>query len=127
MQWNVRKGRKVTGGKYNKRSKKFKYQRGRDFVPTRIGARKIKVLRTRGGNTKALAIKVDMANVVVGKGKIQKAKIIQVKDNKANAQYIRSNIITKGCKIETDLGFAIVTSRPGQDGSVDAVLVEPKK
>ena len=127
MQWNVRKGRKVTGGKYHKRSKKFKYQRGRDFVPTRIGKPKVKVLRTRGGNTKALAIKVDTANVVVSKGKIQKAKILTVKDNKANTYYIRANIITKGAVIDTDIGKARVTSRPGQDGSVDAVLVEAKK
>ena len=33
-------------------------------------------------------------------------------------------IITKGALIETELGKAIVTSRPGQDGVVNALLVE---
>lgn len=126
MKWNIRQGRKITGGKYHKGSKKFRYQRNRDFVPTTIGPKKIKVLRTRGGNRKALAIRADTANVVIAPGKVQKARIITVKENKANAYFIRANIITKGAVIDTELGKARVTSRPGQDGTVDAVLVEAK-
>ena len=126
MQWKVTKGRKVTGGLLHKRAKKKLHQRGRDFVPTLIGTKKVKVLRTRGDNTKSLALKVEIANVAVSAGKFQKAKIIAVKENKANSQYIRSNIITKGCTIETEIGLCKVTSRPGQDGSVDAVLIEAK-
>lgn len=127
MQWNFRTGRKATGGKYHKgASKKVRAQRRRDFIPTLLGKPKIILQRTRGGGVKCLANRVETANVVVD-GNIQKLKIIQVKKNAANPQYIRSNIVTKGCLIETDLGFARVTSRPGQDGSVDAVLTERKK
>ena len=126
MQWKVKKGRKVTGGLLHKRAKKKRYQRGRDFVPTLIGTPKVKALRTRGDNTKSLALKVETANVAVSAGKFQKTKIIAVKENKANSQFIRFNIITKGCTIETDLGLCKVTSRPGRDGSVDAVLLEAK-
>ena len=126
MQWRIRTGRKHTGGKYNKASKKKRHQRGRDFLPTEIGAPKVIVQRARGANSKAVLVKAQTANVHVGK-EVKKAKILTVKDNTANSQYIRRNIITKGAIIDTDLGKARVTSRPGQDGSVDAVLVEEKK
>lgn len=126
MQWAVRRGRKASGGKYNKASKKTRGQRRRDFIPTALGKQKIIKMRTRGGGRKNLAVRVETANVVV-EGKVQRLKIVQVKKNDANPQFIRSNIVTKGCLIETEAGFARVTSRPGQNGSVDAVLVERKK
>jgi small subunit ribosomal protein S8e len=34
------------------------------------------------------------------------------------------NVITKGAIIETEKGLAKVVSRPGQDGVVNAVLIE---
>ncbi|MFB6184110.1 MAG: 30S ribosomal protein S8e, partial [Haloarculaceae archaeon] len=45
-------------------------------------------------------------------------------ENPSNPNYARRNIITKGAIIETSEGRARVTSRPGQDGQVNAVLVE---
>jgi small subunit ribosomal protein S8e len=46
--------------------------------------------------------------------------------NPANVDYDRRGVITRGTIIETSLGVARVTSRPGQDGTVNAILV-PKK
>jgi small subunit ribosomal protein S8e len=46
-----------------------------------------------------------------------------VKNNPANPFFARRNITTKGAVIETDIGDAIVTSRPGQDGIVNARLI----
>ena len=57
-------------------------------------------------------------------GKVKQTKILTVKSNAANPTYIQRNIITKGAMIQTELGLAQVTSRPGQDGVVNAVLVE---
>ena len=45
-------------------------------------------------------------------------------DNPANVNYVRRNIVTKGAVIETSAGRARVTSRPGQDGQINAVLVD---
>jgi small subunit ribosomal protein S8e len=45
-------------------------------------------------------------------------------ENPANPHYVRRNIITKGAVIKTELGNAKVTSRPGQDGVVNAALIE---
>jgi small subunit ribosomal protein S8e len=49
-------------------------------------------------------------------------KIKTVKENTANRNFIRRNIITKGAVIETEKGLAIVTSRPGQAKMINAVL-----
>ena len=123
--WQLRSGRRKTGAVLNRNGKKTKYQRGRDFVPSQIGAEKRRVLRTKGGGTKVMSLASSIANISI-KGKVQKAKIITVKENSADSQFVRRNIITKGAIIETDLGKARVTSRPGQEGVVNAVLIEKK-
>jgi small subunit ribosomal protein S8e len=56
-------------------------------------------------------------------GKSSSSKIIKVVENSANPNYVRQNIITKGSIIETEKGKAKVTSRPGQHGVVNAILV----
>ena len=45
-------------------------------------------------------------------------------ENPSNVNYVRRNIVTKGAVIETSEGRARVTSRPGQTGQVNAVLIE---
>jgi ribosomal protein S8E len=52
------------------------------------------------------------------------SKIVTVKKNAANPNYVQRNIINKGAMIQTEAGLAKVTSRPGQDGNVNAVLVK---
>ncbi|HDI07805.1 MAG TPA: 30S ribosomal protein S8e, partial [Candidatus Bathyarchaeota archaeon] len=56
-------------------------------------------------------------------GKTQKAEILRVVKNPANVDYNRRGVITKGAVIETSLGLARVTSRPGQHGIINAVLI----
>ena len=51
------------------------------------------------------------------------ATIENVVSNAANLNYVRRNVITKGAIIDTSEGRARVTSRPGQTGQVNAVLV----
>lgn len=58
--------------------------------------------------------------------KVFPSKILSVKENPANPHYVRRNIITKGAIIETEAGLARVTSRPGQDGIIQAVLLKEK-
>ena len=126
MAWNLRSGRKSTGGRYKKHGKKTRKNKRRDFLPAHIGEQKSIEIRTRGGGNKRVALKANTANVASG-GKYQKVKILSVAKNPADSQFVRRNIITKGAIIETDLGKARVTSRPGQDGIVNAILIEGKK
>jgi small subunit ribosomal protein S8e len=126
VKWQLRSGRKTTGGLLRKHGKKEKMQRGRDFVPARIGETKRYAMRGKGGTSKVLLLATNIANISVN-GKVQRAKILSVKENPADSQFVRRNIITSGAMIETDMGMARVTSRPGQDGAVNAVLVEEAK
>lgn len=123
-QWQLRSKRKPSGKLLKKISKKKKYQRGRDFLPTHMGETKAKSIRTKGGGEKRLLLKANIANVLV-KGKGQKVKILSVIGNPADSQFIRRNIITKGAILQTDIGKVRVTSRPGQHGTVNGILIEP--
>ncbi|MFP3309840.1 MAG: 30S ribosomal protein S8e [Acidilobus sp.] len=106
--------------------RKRRYATGDYFVPAVLGeAREVRVKRTMGGNTKVALRAVSEAVVSDPKtGKSVKAKILAVVSTPANREYARRNIITKGTIIRTSAGVARVTSRPGQDGVVSAVLIE---
>jgi len=47
-----------------------------------------------------------------------------VVESPSNVNYIRRNIMTKGSLIKTEKGVARITSRPGQEGSLNAVLLK---
>ncbi|HDJ25717.1 MAG TPA: 30S ribosomal protein S8e, partial [Candidatus Bathyarchaeota archaeon] len=57
-------------------------------------------------------------------GETKTVDILRVVKNPANVDYDRRGVITKGTIIETPIGRAVVTSRPGQDGVVNAVLLK---
>lgn len=123
--WQGKSRRKSTGGKYKLVVKKHKREMGREPSETHIADHvKIKVVRCMGGNEKVRLVRTNYANVFDPATKTcKKVAVMDVVDNKANKHYIRRNIITKGAIIETELGKAKVTSRPGQDGVVNAVLI----
>lgn len=120
------KGRKPTGGRIRPHRKKRKYEMGREFSETKIGEKqKLVKIRTKGGGLKLRLKVANFANIVDPKTKkVKKVKILDVIENKANPFYTRADIITKGSIIKTEIGNAVVTSRPGQDGVVNAVLIE---
>ncbi|MBN1940781.1 MAG: 30S ribosomal protein S8e [Candidatus Diapherotrites archaeon] len=134
-QWHLGSKRKSSGGirgSVNKRDKRLA-ERGGDFSATGIldsgDKERRKPARTKGGQTKVKAQKVKFASVTNQKTKKTiKAEIISVAENNANRQFTRQNIITKNAvirvKIEGKEAQARVTSRPGQTGSVQAVLLE---
>lgn len=125
MIWQGRSKRKYTGKLYRKFRKKRKYKMGREYIETLIGERKIKKIRVRGGNYKIRLFRDKFANVYVPSEKrVVKAEIKRVVENKAHIHFARKNVITKGAVIETDVGKAVVTNRPGQEGIINAVLIE---
>ena len=83
-------------------------------------------MRKHGGNEKVRLLKVNEANISDASGKTSKVDILRVMENPANVDYDRRGVITKGTMIATALGTARVTSRPGQDGIVNAILVAKK-
>lgn len=96
---------------------------GNSPIKTKVGERQVKERRTVGGNTKKVLLHANEINLVI-KGKPIKAKILKEKENTANRNYIRRNILTKGAVVETDKGLAKITNRPGQEPTINGILVE---
>jgi len=125
MQWHGRSQRKETGGRYRPFRKKRKYELGRDYIPAVIGEEEKKKIRVRGGNYKIRVTAAKYANVTNPKtGETKKVEIKDVLKNPANPHYVRGDILTKGAIILTEIGKAKITSRPGQDGCINAILIE---
>ena len=119
-----RSKRSSTGARYRAYRKKKLYEKGSEPANTKIGELKLKKLRTLGGHEKVKVFLSDIANVLDPKTKkYSKAKIKAVLENPSNRHFVRRNIITKGAVIDTEKGKAKVISRPGQDGTINAVLV----
>jgi len=126
VHWDLHK-KKKTGGRRRIWRKKRKYELGRFPAETLLGERKLKIVRAKGGNIKLRLLKDKYVNLVIpNEKKVEKTEILRVIENKANREYSRRGIITKGAIIETKYGRAVVTSRPGQDGVINAVLIEKK-
>ncbi|MDP2926446.1 MAG: 30S ribosomal protein S8e [Nanoarchaeota archaeon] len=118
-------GRKITGGKYKKFSKKKKYSLAGIVRKVKLGKTKQKNLRVMGGNKKTVLLSAEYANVTDPKTKkTSVSKIKNVLETPANRFLARQNILVKSAIIETELGKAKITNRPSQEGNVEAVLTE---
>ncbi len=116
--------RKVSGGRYHFSRGKKSYELAGFPANTKLAdGKKAQHKRNRGGSQREALLTVKQMNVADKQGKSQKTEIVNVVENPANANLVRRNVITKGCVVETKLGRARVTSRPGQEGTVNGVLV----
>jgi len=117
--------RKPTGGRYKAAWTKRLHQKGNLPAHTRIGERDARSFRTKGGGVKTRLFSVDKVNLLDPKTrKCSVVDIIGVVESPANRHFVRRNILTKGCVVETSKGRARITSRPGQEGVVNAVLIK---
>jgi len=116
--------KKPSGGrKYPYRGKR-RFERGSFPVETKLGETKRKISRRTGGNIKIRLLSTNLINISDSStGKTERTEILRVVNNPANIDYTRRGIITKGTVVETPLGMARVTSRPGQSGILNAVLI----
>lgn len=115
--------KKPSGGRKRAYRKKRKYEQGTFPAETTLGERKRKVARGRGGKLKIKILSEKQVCVTDSKtGKTEKTEIMRVVKNPANIDYDRRGVITKGVIVETPLGLARITSRPGQHGMLNAVL-----
>ncbi len=114
--------RKISGGRCKSlRKKKLSEIAGKPRL-TNLGKEKQKVMRGHGGKEKNVLLAAESAFVLDPKTKkIAKSKINSVLRSPAN-RYFKTQMV-KGTIIDTGLGKAKVTNRPGQEGSVSAVLV----
>ena len=116
--------RKASGGRYHLSRSKMKSELGGFPASTKLSkTRKVVTSRGLGGKTKQLTLSTNLINVTDKKGKTTKTEILNVVGNPANPQLVIRNIITKGAVVETKLGKVKVTSRPGQEGTLNGVLI----
>ncbi|BCU70512.1 30S ribosomal protein S8e [Stygiolobus caldivivus] len=118
--------RKITGGLKHKHRDKRKYELGSPATETKLSDKDVIVKeRVLGGNIKVRLAYASYANVIDPQAKtVKKVKILNVLQTPANREYARRGIIVKGTIVQTEIGKAKVTSRPGQDGVINAVLIK---
>ena len=119
-----RSKRKASGGRYHSARSKKKSELAGFPTNTKLGdKRKNRINRILGGNKKESLLVASEINVADKKSKIVKTKILTVMENPANPNLVRRSVLTKGTIVKTELGKAKITSRPGQEGMVNGVLV----
>ena len=118
-----RSTRKRTGGRLKHASNKKRHQLGREPAETTIGETRVQYIDSRGTEKKVRALSTNVVQVAEN-GEVFEAELENVVDNPSNVNYARRNIVTKGAIVETSAGRARVTSRPGQSGQVNAVLLD---
>lgn len=133
VQWHIRDDKKPSGGRRNTvraRSKKLAWKGGKASLTKTVDSIKKEVrerTEKRGKTIKIRALEVKHASIAKD-GKIVKAEIVEVSTNNANRLFARSNVSTKGAiikvKIDGNEKLAKVTNRPGQEGSINAKLIE---
>ena len=113
-----------SGKPKNKLRDRRRSESGGYFAAAKLGTEvNLKKVRGRGGNVKNTLRHVLFANILTKQG-YKKAKITGVMESRDNRNFARLGIMTKGAVINTELGKARVTNRPGQEGTINAVLVK---
>lgn len=122
--------RKETGRILTPNRKKRKYEYGRTPTLTKLASSGEELrykIRTKFGGIKIRLKEALYANVLNPKTKeIKRVKILDV-TNPNDKNLDRMKVITKNSIITTEIGKAVVVSRPGQEGVINAILIEEKK
>jgi len=114
---------KITGGRRHVLRSRRKYEMDRFPNEALIGDQITITRKVRGKNIKTSIKTIDSVNLAID-SKIKRVKIIKVLENATNNDYQRRGVISKGAILETEEGKCRVVSRPGQHGTVNAILVK---
>lgn len=115
---------KITGGRRHPLRTKRKYEIDR-YPNEAVTGKQVTVTRSvRGGDVKTGLKTIDHVNLALAEGKVKKSKILKVLENATNNDYQRRGVISKGAVLETEDGKCRVVSRPGQHGTVNAILIK---
>ena len=79
------------------------FEKGRQPANTRIGAKRIHLVRTRGGNQKFRALRLESGNFSWGsEGISRKVRVIVVSYHPSNNELVRTNTLTKSAVVQVD-------------------------
>ena len=95
--------RSASGAKRAFYRKKRAFEAGRQPAQTRIGPKRIHTVRTRGGNHKYRALRIDSGNFAwASEGTARKTRIIGVVYHPSNNELVRTNTLTKSAVVQID-------------------------
>lgn len=95
--------RAATGAKRAQFRKKRKFELGRQGANTKIGTKRIHTVRTRGGNQKFRALRVETGNFSwASEGVARKTRIVGVVYHPSNNELVRTNTLTKSAIVQID-------------------------
>merc|ERR1712195_451662 len=100
---NSRHKRRSTGGRMPVHKKKRKFEMGRVAGNTKIGERRIILVRGRGNNLKHRALKLDHGNFSWGsEAQSKKTRVIDVVYNATNNELVRTKTLVKNAIVKID-------------------------
>ena len=114
---------KITGGRRHPLRTRRKYEIDRFPNEALMGDQITITRKVRGKNVKTSIKTIDSVDLAID-SKVKRVKIIRVLENATNNDYQRRGVISKGALLETEEGKCRVVSRPGQHGTVNAILVK---
>ncbi|CCH62704.1 hypothetical protein TBLA_0I00410 [Henningerozyma blattae CBS 6284] len=95
--------RSATGAKRAQFRKKRKFELGRQPAMTKIGGKRIHSVRTRGGNQKFRALRIETGNFSwASEGISKKTRIAGVVYHPSNNELVRTNTLTKSAIVQID-------------------------
>lgn len=95
--------RSHTGAKRAQYRKKRKFELGRQPANTKLGQKRIHTVRTRGGNSKFRALRLDSGSFSWGSEAIsRKTRIIDVVYNASNNELVRTKTLVKSAIVQID-------------------------
>lgn len=95
--------RRATGGRMPVHQKKRKFEMGRQPSQTKLGAKRVRPIRTRGGNYKFRALRIDAGNFSWGSESVsRKTRVLDVVYNSTNNELVRTKTIVKNCIVSID-------------------------
>merc|ERR1712061_886851 len=92
-----------TGGRRNIHQKKRKFEMGRPMALYKVGAKRVRVVRCRGGNSKFRALRLDSGNYAWGSENCtKKVRILDVVHNATSNELVRTKTLTKNTIVQID-------------------------
>eukprot|EP00933_Yihiella_yeosuensis_P047681 TRINITY_DN435_c0_g1_i14.p1 TRINITY_DN435_c0_g1~~TRINITY_DN435_c0_g1_i14.p1 ORF type:complete len:207 (+),score=58.99 TRINITY_DN435_c0_g1_i14:67-687(+) len=92
-----------TGGRSNASIKKRKYEMGRPATPCKLGVKRVRSVRCRGGNMKYRALRLDTGNYAWGSENVtKKVRILDVVYNATSNELVRTKTLLKNTVIQID-------------------------
>jgi len=92
-----------TGGRRNIHQKKRKFEMGRPWAHCKLGAKRVRPVRGRGGNMKYRALRLDSGNYAWGSENCtKKVRVLEVVYNATSNELVRTKTLVKNAIVQVD-------------------------